>query len=265
MTTIPILSRAVLSQPREASLRWRQRRKTPTLSPGAPSPSRAEPRQPRPVTDPYTESGYAPNMDVRGTAKEIAAAGPRIAGNVINLLSDPYANLAGYPSPSPARPPMTSSRRKLGYSPLTPEQRADLYAPFGDQTGNRGGDDHHRPERARRSAARPLQRRPGIAPDEKLAKGAWSRRVAPLACLAPGGVGATIAGGTGQVGGEALASQVADWSSSFSSTVGGKRRGCQGRRDRGECRNASRGCRDWRQDPRRRRLRRTRHRQAVGW
>ena len=48
-------------------------------------------------TDPYTESGYAPNMTWRGTAKEIAAAGPRIAGNVINLLSDPYANLVGYP------------------------------------------------------------------------------------------------------------------------------------------------------------------------
>lgn len=176
-------------------------------------------------TDPYVAAGKAiagtaPALPVtttatnqpdsgltwRGTAKEIAAAGSRIGGDVINLLSDPYANLIGYPLTVAGQTIYDFLAPKLGYNQLTPEQRADLYAPFQDQTGTRavtaigqnvpGGP--------------PLDpyNTPGTPGEKQIGRVVEGAGAAGL--LAPGGPGAVIAGGGGVLGGEALASQVAD-------------------------------------------------------
>jgi hypothetical protein len=140
----------------------------------------------------------------RGTAKEIAAAGPRIGANVINLLSDPYANLIGYPLTVAGQTAYDFLAPKLGYNQLTPEQRADLYAPFQGQIGSR----------AVTAVGQNIPGGPPLdpyntpgTPAEKLA-GRVAEGAGTVGSLGPSGVAPIVAGGAGAAAGDMAARYV---------------------------------------------------------
>jgi len=143
------------------------------------------------------------DMSWRGTLKEIAAAGPRIAGNVINLFSDPYANLVGRPALTAFQTAHDFVAPLLGGERFTDEERKALYADFGQQpgttaikaVGNVVGVDPYNV--------------PGTTPAEKfvgnVAEGAGTTMAFAPSAAAP------IVGGTATAAGQVAAANVPNW------------------------------------------------------
>lgn len=156
----------------------------------------------------------APSWTWRGVAREIGAAGPRIAANVGNILSDPYANLVGYPALTAIQAGHDFFAPMLGGERFSDEDRNALYADFGMQPGTKviktagsvvGADPYNV------QGSTPTERRVG-----SIVEGAGTAGAA-----GPGGISALIAGGAGTVGSEIAQDYVPDWLKPFAGVVGG--------------------------------------------
>lgn len=186
------------------------------------APVLALPASSAPASETERPGIFSGGLSLRGTAREVAAALPRVGGNVINLLSDPYANLVGYPLTVAGQTAYDFLAPKLGYDKLTPEQRNALYADFADQPGQKiiqgAGNLLERTTNAQPGSLDPYNVQ-GTTPAEKLA-GKVTEGVGTAAALGPGGVAPAVAGGVGVVGGNALADQVPDWLKPAAELVG---------------------------------------------
>jgi hypothetical protein len=163
------------------------------------------------ATPMVTQTGPAVKIDEpgqgmtwRGTAREVAAALPRIAGNVVNVLSDPYANLVARPLLTAGATAYDFAAPLLGYERMSPETRNALYEDFGAQPGTRaiGGI-------GQAVGADPYNIQ-GTTPAEKFV-GNVVEGAGTAAALGPRGVAAPIAGGAGAAGGQIAAENVPDW------------------------------------------------------
>ena len=174
--------------------------------------------------DPYSgapiSNDYQPDQGLtwRGTAREIAGALPRIAGNVVNVLSDPYANLVGRPALTAYQTAHDFLAPMLGYDRMSDADRNALYADFNNQPGTRAIQ-----ATGRAAEAIPVPGLPpaapgsldpynikGTAPAEKLV-GTAVEGVGTAAALGPGGVAVPVAGGVGAVTGRVAAENVPPW------------------------------------------------------
>jgi hypothetical protein len=151
-----------------------------------------------------------------GLGRNVAAAGPRIAGNVINLLSNPSANLVGYPLIAAGQAAHDFFAPMLGGEKLSEEDRNALYADFADQPGNA----------AIKTLGSIVPGGPPInpydikgTPTEKtvgsIAEGAGTAGV-----TGPGGIARATAGGVGGGTGEVAAENVPDWLKPFAGLTG---------------------------------------------
>lgn len=142
-------------------------------------------------------------MTWRGTAREVAGALPRAVGNVVNFLSDPYANLIARPVLTVGQTAYDFLAPHLGYNRLSDEDRNALYEDFGLQPGTRvvqtvgqtiGADPYN------------IQ---GTTPAEKFV-GNVVEGGATATAFVPG-VAAPIVGGTATAGGQIAAEHVDPW------------------------------------------------------
>ena len=138
-----------------------------------------------------------------GVGRQVAGALPRIGANVANVLSDPYANLIGYPLTVAGQTAYDFLAPKLGYNQLTPEARAALYADFKTQPGTQGI----------KAAGQAVGVDPYNVPGTPIEKGVGGvvEGVGTAFSLGPGGVAAPIMGGTGAAAGQIAAEYVPDW------------------------------------------------------
>jgi hypothetical protein len=151
-----------------------------------------------------------------GLGRNVAAAGPRIVGNVINLLSNPSANLVGYPLIAAGQAAHDFFAPMLGGKKFSDEDRNALYADFADQPGNTaiktlgsivpGGP----PLNPYTVPGTPAEQTVG-----SIVEGAGTAGV-----TGPGGLARTVAGGVGGGVGEVAAENVPDWLKPFAGLVG---------------------------------------------
>jgi hypothetical protein len=143
-------------------------------------------------------------MTWRGTVREIAGALPRIAGSVVDVLSDPYANLVARPLLVAGQTAYDFVAPHMGYNRLTPEDRNALYEDFGAQPGTR----------AIQTAGQTIGADPyniqGTTPAEKFV-GNVVQGAGTAAALGPRGLAAPTAGAGAATGGQIAAENVADW------------------------------------------------------
>jgi hypothetical protein len=154
-----------------------------------------------------------PAMTWRGTAREIAGALPRIAGNVVNVLSDPYANLVGRPALTAYQTAHDFLAPMLGYDRMSDADRNALYADFGDQPGTNAiktiGRTAENVTQAAPSSLDPYNIK-GTTPAEKLV-GTAVEGAGTAAALGPGSVAVPVAGGVGAVAGRLAGENVPPW------------------------------------------------------
>ena len=150
-------------------------------------------------------------MTWRGTAREIAAAGPRIAGNVVNVLSDPYANLVARPILTAGQTAYDFLAPQLGYKQLTDDERNALYEDFANQPGTKAIQ-AIQPIAETITQAQPGSLDPynvkGTTPAERLVGNVVEGAGTAYALSPGGGVAAPIVGGTATAGGQIAAANV---------------------------------------------------------
>ena len=155
-------------------------------------------------TDPTAATDQPPSWTWRGMAREVAGAGPRIGANVVNLLSDPWANLVGLPAITAFQTAHDFLAPMLGGDRFTPEQRNQLYADFADQPGTQ----------AVKAIGQAVGADPyniqGSTPMEKLF-GSGVEGAGTAFAMGPGGIAPAVAGGVGGVVGDAAAQNGPDW------------------------------------------------------
>jgi len=158
----------------------------------------------------------APDWTVRGVVRNVAAAGPRIGADFVNILSDPFANLIGRPLLTAGQTAYDFAAPFLGYDRLTDAQRNALYEDFGAQPGTRavqavgnalGADPYNVP-------GTPLERRIGTATEGAGTAAAFGGPVAAI----PGAAGAT----TGDIAAENVPPWLAPSANLLGNIVGAK-------------------------------------------
>jgi hypothetical protein len=144
-----------------------------------------------------------PAMTWRGTAREVAGALPRIAGNVGNVLSDVYANIGGRALLTAGATAYDFLAPMLGGERMSPETRNALYEDFGAQPGTQ----------AIKTIGQTVGADPyniqGTTPAEKFI-GNVVEGAGTAAAFAPS-VAAPIVGGAATAGGQIAAANVPDW------------------------------------------------------
>ncbi len=153
-----------------------------------------------------------------GMARQIAGAGPRIGANVANVLSDPFANLIGYPLTVAGQTAYDFVAPHLGWNRLSDDERNALYADFHDQPGQRGAKMVGQTVEAITGPSGLNMLAPGMPdpwnlPGTPIEKGVGTvvEGVGTAGLLGPKGPAAPIAGGVGAGTGEVAASYADDW------------------------------------------------------
>jgi hypothetical protein len=150
-----------------------------------------------------TTADQPPSWTWRGVARNAAAGVTDAAGNVINLLSDPYANLVGRPALTAGATVYDFLAPMLGGQRMSPETRNALYEDFGAQPGTR--------------AISAIGQAVGADPSKvtatpvEQAVRAGVGGAATAAALGPRGIAPAVAGGVGGVVGNVAAQNVPDW------------------------------------------------------
>lgn len=150
----------------------------------------------------------------RGVARNVGAGLLDAAGNVVNVMSDPVGNLVIHPLAVAGGTAYDAAARAFGFTPMTPEQRADLYGqpqpgqsqlpPEQQQVGTRAIN--------ALDAAIPGQTAANLpaSPVEQNVRAATGG-AATAAALAPNALIAGLAGGVGASIGDVAARFVPDW------------------------------------------------------
>lgn len=150
-----------------------------------------------------TTPNQPPAWTWRGLARNVGAGLTDVGANVINVLSDPYANLVGRPLLTAGQTAYDFAAPLLGYPRMSDETRTALYADFGMQPGTRAINALGQAIDADPSkvAATPVEQavRAGVG-------GAGT-----AAALGPAGIAPAVAGGVGGVVGDVAAENVPDW------------------------------------------------------
>lgn len=175
----------------------------------------ADPALQAPPAEKTTETAPdQPTTTLRGVARNVGAGLLDAAGNVINVLSDPVGNLVIHPLAVVGGTAYDAAARTFGFTPMTPEQRADLYGqpqpgqsqlpPEQQQIGTRAIN--------ALDAAIPGQKASNLpaSPAEQTVRAATGG-AATAAALAPNALLAGLAGGVGGAAGDVAARFAPDW------------------------------------------------------